>query len=1054
MTTLNVSHATQGADAHDGRGYVASPQCGGQALHSPAKTTLRVARPKAPRVDRHGATLPPAGMAGIVLACMSVAACGHAASETLSALSHPGRSATVTDAASKHAPSSRPVYSERTEVPTGRMPVAATTVNGRQFDGRGTGGRSTLAATTANAGVHATEDAGATSDSFHITPPITSPPASASTAMAPSQDVATSPNISDTINEKSSTTQDWHVWAPVSVVSMALLAGLIAVMRRRARKNVKGGDAMTVIGWKGWHYPSMSAARAAFFGAEPAEHAQPWPIDRMVVNTEDLATKGSFRPLPATDSRYGLLRPIRPAMVDLFLDDDAFIQYVTATHVHTWEVSVDDAAPEQGADHAHDATTQFLASATDEWQPSHAEPSATPSHPLEPDMLEPPIEFSRDNQGDERQLSANDMAAAGPLVTPGGILEQEEVAHVATHVGAEHAAVEAPSTAHIAERQSDALVRDGRPNDALNPTTDLAVTPLQSLELEAEHGEADLRAATIEAPHAEAENEALAQRTSLENEAHLREQLKQEAEQREAEQARARHEELQRDVAIAEAKERLAAGFPTEALDVLSPVLRAPEASGDAWTVAGWCWWRVARDNGPDVMHALSQTVAAFHCAIAAEPARESTLSAVVIRCHLFMADLLRGDARRENLDAALHVMERHAAQGAEDGQFVVQRASALYERAVLSPAGERRSPLEMAQQSLAQLPPSELSDDTRWLQASIAMALADINTGRARDVLLGQAAAMLAHALDNAAAGAGDHWLARLIDVELLRLRQLKAAARLMYLRQLRDIYVPKLADAGSVLPLLSWVQVLREWAGMLSERPAREKLAEAEALFDRIQTLAPEDIGSVRFARAYYMRLRASHESPGAALDTLTKADELLKQAQSPALSADALSLERAEVALAQAEMLGEHEQTEALQRAIRLSDAATAAQGIHMAKAMGCGIHARLAIYAKRAPSTHEARELVALAERLIGALPGDPDALRLMARCEFVSGNAVAAARHCDAAWDAGCRDTELLRLWRASLTLTRNDLPNAENDHQWKRLNHCMRLAQSTGMATR
>ncbi|MCT7145112.1 hypothetical protein, partial [Salmonella enterica] len=67
---------------------------------------------------------------------------------------------------------------------------------------------------------------------------------------------------------------------------------------------------------------------------------------------------------------------------------------------------------------------------------------------------------------------------------------------------------------------------------------------------------------------------------------------------------------------------------------------------------------------------------------------------------------------------------------------------------------------------------------------------------GRAADALLTRAADALSTVPADATQDMRDNWLARLIDVELLRLRELKAAARLMRLRQLRDTYVPKLQD------------------------------------------------------------------------------------------------------------------------------------------------------------------------------------------------------------------------------------------------------------------
>ena len=129
--------------------------------------------------------------------------------------------------------------------------------------------------------------------------------------------------------------------------------------------------------------------------------------------------------------------------------------------------------------------------------------------------------------------------------------------------------------------------------------------------------EREQREATrLEAERVEAERQKAEHRLTQEREAQWRAAME----------AKAQHEESVRQSAVTEAKKQLTAGYPKKALEELAPALAVPHASGEAWTVAGWCWWRMARDNGPETAKAVEQAVHAFHRAIAAEPDREAML--------------------------------------------------------------------------------------------------------------------------------------------------------------------------------------------------------------------------------------------------------------------------------------------------------------------------------------------------------------------------------------------------------------------------------------------
>jgi len=513
------------------------------------------------------------------------------------------------------------------------------------------------------------------------------------------------------------------------------------------------------------------------------------------------------------------------------------------------------------------------------------------------------------------------------------------------------------------------------------------------------------------------------------------------------------HTPLTHEARVAEAKKLLTTGSAQKAIGVLADTLANPQASGEAWTVAGWCWWRMARDGEPNVVENAVRAIRAFHHAMAAEPDRAAMLGGALIRCHLFAAGHQQGPARAESLAAALRQMEGRATKH-DDTASVVEHAHALYEHALLASAEERKRELEWAEQKLTGLGDQALDNDARWLLGSVRLALAEGITGRVAATWLDGATEVLKRGLQEATPETRDNWLARLIDVERSRLPGMTAAARLMHLRQLRDAYEPALAQARSVPPLLSWIQVLREWATMLSHAPARQKLAEVEPLFEHIEALSPDDVDNVQFARAYYLRLRAAQEPNAVALDTLAAADAMCARIGSPSVPTQTLALERAEVALARSGLLSGREQRDALDQAIRLSDSALSTPDANRSLALICGINARLAKAAHATLANDDIPPLASLAQQLLEREPDDADALHLVAKCEFAGGDTVAAAWYCEAAWEAGCRHADLLRLWREALSRKPGAAGRAGEDPQWKRLNQCVRIAQSTGQATR
>ncbi|WP_144240795.1 hypothetical protein [Dyella japonica] len=919
-----------------------------------------------------GMKITPTGVAGLLLACASVAACQHATGQPLNKKAHSSQHADAPPVSPVDAGSSasawiaapndgalRPAASAPMKNMRAGGLVDITTARSASPDPADTMGLPIAAGAMSDESEFGLLiDDTAASTRYVDTPAGASAPTAVSPLPTQKPDVPRAPSMTPAPAQEGMPWRSWETLGPAALVVM--VAGLLtfAGYRRAQRDKAKPTQGRVArIGWDGWQYASPSPNASPFFGVDPPELSRGWPIGNVQVESWTEAGHGSLLMKPTTDSRYGLTKPLRPAKVDLSMDDDTFLHWVSGTQT---------APPAQPAHEAREANEPPQAWATLLLAQAQAHEQALRAEAMRRETME------REHQQREAQ--------------------------------------------RIEALQREAMERE---------------------------------AAQRELARQEAERLEIERRKAREREALEREALRMEAQRRDSMAA----EVLQRD-AISEAKKQLTLGYPWKALDALAPALDASLASGEAWTVAGWCWWRVARDNGPNAEDAVTRAIQAFHRAMVADPDAEPMLGGALVRCHLFMADRRQGEARAESLDAALRLMGSSNSARQGDARSALEHARTLYERAMLAATDEQASLLERAQQRLAGLPMANMDADARWLMMTIWQAQARSLQGRAADALLTRAVEVLNQVPEHAPQDMRDQWLARQIDIELSRLQHLKGAACVMRLRQLRDMYAPKLAEARSILPLLSWIQILREWSGMLSDRPAREKLAEAEPLFERMASLSPDDIGSVQFARAYYLRLRSSHEMIGEALETLGQADALLVGAQSPVLFAETVALERAEIALARAPLLDPRERKTALEQAIRFSDGSASMDDGNLARALTCGINARLALLETATPSAGELQSLVALARRLLKAMPYDAQALRLSARCEFVAGNVAVASQLCEAAWDAGCHDADLLRLWHASLANQPTVMTTAAHEPQWKRLNQCMRLSQSTGHTAR
>jgi len=1053
MTAQPISHALSRRDASRGIRFAASPK-----PHVPYATHCAALmdalfKPGALRVAQQRVAVAPAGVAGLMLACVSIAACRQAESRPLALAPAPRHASSAVvvpalpsttgvsvfgdadGAPKKGTHDALALHGVHTKYPTASVDdrVAANTDSAD--------GAMSVAASNEPASSTSSTLPAESATALNAEAPAFAPPpaavASSHAAVLPRADAL--PEIMRT----------WAAWG-VPAVAVIVVCAAVALTRRRRRRKQADADAPKVIGWKGWKYDDTAAnARAAFFGAEVPELPQVWPIRK--VQLEERAEHGSIR--PATDGRYGLLKPVRPLRVSLSLEDDAFVHWSTTDGVSSWET--EPATSAQGALPLSQAMGEHVVTEIDADVPNEVADAYTHAEHVIAAQAQPTV----DHDGAARHTQDHEAQQGADAANDNNLRTRAEAHHhdaINREALAQEQAPEHNNQDHSANVAAEALRLKAAEREAL--------ARADALRREAEEREANAHAEALRQEALERETQARAEeerRAAAEREAHAQaEALRRQAEalaaqqheaQRRKDEALALQEALgARRTAVMDAKKQLTMGHPHQALATLSPVLSAPNVSGEAWTVAGWSWWRIARDNGHDAAHAAGEAIRAFRAAMVAEPERESLLGSALIRCHLFMADHLQGQARATVLDAALALMHEAAGRRSGDSTFISERAHALYERALLSSSNERAALLDQARQALSQLPSDD--DDARNLLVSIVTAQAEGLQGRTADALFARATDLLKQTLRDAAPDMHDHWLARLIDVELMRLRQLKAAARVMHLRHLRDTYASELQQARSAAPLLSWIMVLREWAAMLSERPAREKLAEVEAMLLRIEALAPEDIGSVHFARAYYLRLRAAHEPAGPALEALDAADALLATAQSPVLVPETIALERAEVAMMRARFTKGVERTQALARAATLADAAVSVNDGNLPSALTCAITARLSLAEEAALSASDIEVLETLATRLLDVLPHQAGALQLAARCASACGRHADAVRLCEACWQAGSRDSSLLRLWR--LALERSNTSSAQDDLPWKRFNQCVRTAQSIGQSVR
>lgn len=499
-------------------------------------------------------------------------------------------------------------------------------------------------------------------------------------------------------------------------------------------------------------------------------------------------------------------------------------------------------------------------------------------------------------------------------------------------------------------------------------------------------------------------------------------------------------------LALADAKRLLNMGRPGEAIAALQPVLSRPDITAETWTVCGWARWRMA-SNREDELENAREAAHAFEQALKIEPQRIDLLSRMIGRCNLLCAQQLNGQERENSLDQAVRALQDARISGQTDHSLDLELAGALYERAMVSPHLERASWLDRVQHLIDGMPAREILQQG-WLQANTLWARADIVDSRTAQTLHERASALVQSQLPVLDDSQRDVWLTRLIDGERAHLQRIKGAARIIRLQQLQPAIQAQLDGASSIAPLLSWISVLGDWADSLQGAAAPAKLDETEALFARIQAMAPENSGELNFAHAYYLRLRARRELSRSGQDAaLRQAEQLLERISADQLPQALVQMESAEIHLARAR-LAEGAAAEAHYAEAAALGAAASHAPENEARALSCALTALVALQSHRRDQSRVA-PMRRLATRLLSLTPTDANALRLAACVHFFAGEHGQASEFCEAAWNAGALRSDILPIWQQADTLWAYQLGEPDRHPQWKRLHQRMRMANST-----
>ncbi|PXV58257.1 hypothetical protein SAMN04487785_105182 [Dyella jiangningensis] len=221
----------------------------------------------------------PASVAGLVLACVSVTACRHAASQPVDGMQGQNPKAGLVVAPDADtALSPAPAYKLGGSKSHGKAfsPMRKTHAGTALDAAAATSGNAPAAATTAQTPANTTFAAPAAEGATSTTASFMTP--NAESRPHPAAAPASAPTVSTTV-ALAQPGASWAAWGVPAAATVATSAALLLLVRRtRRKKDTRATGNVTVISWKDWRYPTMTASRAEFFGAELPELPRVWPV--------------------------------------------------------------------------------------------------------------------------------------------------------------------------------------------------------------------------------------------------------------------------------------------------------------------------------------------------------------------------------------------------------------------------------------------------------------------------------------------------------------------------------------------------------------------------------------------------------------------------------------------------------------------------------------------------------------------------------------------------------------------------------------------------------
>ncbi len=292
------------------------------------------------------------------------------------------------------------------------------------------------------------------------------------------------------------------------------------------------------------------------------------------------------------------------------------------------------------------------------------------------------------------------------------------------------------------------------------------------------------------------------------------------------------------------------------------------------------------------------------------------------------------------------------------------------------------------------------------------------------------------------------DRWLAESIDAERLYLGSLSQATRAAVGRAMESRLRGMLAESQSAGPWLAWSRVLVDAAKHLQGPAAKQRLVEAGAVFDRLQSLPvqADERQAIAFARASYLRLRGVHEHGQVRAQLWEQAAHLLAQLRASSFGrTDAVAMEQAEVALAQAC----EGQDELAHYRDAVAHASFAADSSSIRVPAFRALLTALLGWQQRLPEPARMSQIGVVAQWLRAAEdPPAAESLGLLAAAAMASGNPAEAARLNAAAWEAGAERGVVLLNWHRADAEWAKQLADAERP-VWERQHRQLRLAASS-----